>query len=150
MGTVCADCNLVVVLLSNEAVLQKSLFQKASSSAPLLLLLRVLQGDVCSVQAQDAPVASPSSPNLIRTKNEGRCVALVAYLTSFTQRMESSWHGRDKRPAFTARGASGGLRRAAWTGVLLRRLQGRAGSHSEAGQAVVERGAQAQVSVRAG
>ncbi|KAL7376711.1 hypothetical protein ABVT39_014175 [Epinephelus coioides] len=69
------------MLLSKEDVFKKSLFKNASSSAPLLLLLRVLSTcDVGSV----AQLASPSSPNLIRTKNEGRCVALVAYPTSFT------------------------------------------------------------------
>jgi len=49
------------------------------------------------VGPQDAELASPSSPNLIRTKNEGRCVALVAYLTSFTERMRVilAWTGQE-------------------------------------------------------
>lgn len=73
------------MLLSKEDTFKKSLFNKASFSAPLLLLLRVLQRATFALCGpQDAELASPSSPNLIRTKNEGRCVALVAYLTSFT------------------------------------------------------------------
>lgn len=61
------------MLLSKEDIFKKSLFKNASFSAPLLLLLRVLQGATFALwDPQDAEFASPSSPNLIRTKNEGR------------------------------------------------------------------------------
>ena len=64
----------------------------SSFSAPLnFLLLRVpqimrvtfllLPMCVTSHTRTQETVTSPFSPNLIHTKNEGRCVALVAYLT---------------------------------------------------------------------
>ena len=86
------------MLLSKEDTFKKSLFKKASSSAPLLLLLRVLQRAKFALWSH-------------RTQNS----LLLPLQTSSTQRMrvdvslswharprshkewESSWHGRDER-----------------------------------------------------
>ncbi|KAK1883950.1 Mannitol-1-phosphate 5-dehydrogenase [Dissostichus eleginoides] len=93
-------------------------------SGTLLLLLRVLSTcDVCSVGPQDAKLASPPSPNLIHTKNEGRCVALVAYRTLIHIKKESHL-GMDGTRGDGSRTATLGRRRAAWTEILLRSIQG--------------------------
>ncbi|KAM4719177.1 phospholipid-transporting ATPase ID-like [Anableps anableps] len=113
-------------------ICEKSLSKMASSSsAPLLLLLRVLlRGDVCSAGPQDTELASPSSPNLIRTKNEGRRRAAPRRMPDLVRRKNEAHLGTDgcrgRRVPRRDRGGRGAGAASPGRGILLRSVQGRA------------------------
>ncbi|KAK5609508.1 hypothetical protein CRENBAI_007222 [Crenichthys baileyi] len=126
-----SNANLLTQTFLKRNICEKSLSKRASSSsAPLLLLLRVLlRGDICSVGPQDAELASPSSPNLIRTKNEGRRCVAPCCMPDLDHRKKESHLGMDRCRGRRIHGGAAPLRLGAGAvqpgrGILLRSIQG--------------------------
>lgn len=98
------------MLLSEEDILKKSLSKKASLSAPLLLLLRVLQRATFALwnhRTQKSLLLPLQTSSAQRMRVDA---SLLWHARPHSHKeWESSWHGRDKRRRFTGAPRAGAV-----------------------------------------